>query len=170
MYELIKKDLYYSIKNYLMEDVEVRTHTALHVLKGAVRKVLGAKWTASTYVKENHGRLTVKFERKPTEEEMKEVFRLANEKVKENVKILTEVLPRDEAEKKYGDEIYDLFPVPAEVKELIIVIIPDWNINACNKKHTETTGRVGEIIEDYWRFRNAKQLLEIAFNINPESA
>ncbi|BFH72850.1 hypothetical protein SJAV_07940 [Sulfurisphaera javensis] len=78
---------------------------------------------------------------------------------------MIEVLPRDEAEKKYGDEMYDLFPVPPEVKELTIVIIPDWNINACNKQHTKSTGEVGEIIEDYWRYRNAKQLLEIAFNI-----
>ncbi|TRM77483.1 alanyl-tRNA editing protein AlaX, partial [Sulfolobus sp. B5] len=104
--------------------IEVRTHTALHVVKGAVRKVLGAKWTASVYVKDNHGRLTVKFERKPTEEEIREIFKLANEKVKENVQILVEVLSRQDAEKKYGDEIYDLFPIPNEVKELYIVVIP----------------------------------------------
>nr|WP_168063940.1 alanyl-tRNA editing protein [Sulfolobus sp. S-194] len=148
--------------------IEVKTHTALHIVKGAVRKVLGAKWTASTYVKDNHGRLTVKFERKPTEDEIEEIFKLSNEKVKENVTILTEILPREEAERKYGDEIYDLFPVPPEVKELYIVIIPNWNINACNKQHTKSTGEVGEIIKDYWRFRNSRQFLEIAFNINPK--
>ena len=146
-------------------EIETRTHTALHVVKGAVRKVLGAKWTASTYVNGNHGRLTVKFERKPTEEEIDEIFRLANDKVKEGVPIQVELLPREEAEKKYGDEIYDLFPVPPEVKELYIVIIPDWNINACNKKHTQTTREIGEILKDDWRFRNAKQLLEISFDI-----
>lgn len=147
-------------------EVETRTHTALHVVKGGVRKILGAKWTASTYVEGNHGRLTVKFDRKPTEEEMKKVFEMANQKVKENLPVIIELLPREEAEKKYGDEIYDLFPVPPEVKELYIVIIPEWNINACNKQHTKTTGEIGEIIEDYWRFRNSKQLLEIAFNIS----
>ncbi|MDK2869043.1 MAG: alanyl-tRNA synthetase [Pyrococcus sp.] len=62
--------------------IEVRTHTALHVLKGAVVKVLGkdAKWTAGVYVNGNHGRLTVKFNRKPTQEEIREIERLANEK------------------------------------------------------------------------------------------
>jgi alanyl-tRNA synthetase len=39
----------------------VRAHTALHILKGAVVKVLGdsALWTASTSVSGGHGRLTV---------------------------------------------------------------------------------------------------------------
>mgnify|MGYP001772537842 CR=1 FL=1 len=145
--------------------MEVRTHTALHVVKGALRKVLGTKWTASTYVSNNHGRIAVVCERKPTDEEMEKVFELANLKVKENVPILIEELPREEAEKKYGDEMYDLFPVPQDVKILKIVIIPDWNINACNKQHTKTTGEIGRIVEDYWRYRNSKKLLEVAFNI-----
>ena len=42
---------------------EVRTHTALHVLKGAVVKVLGAEWTAGVAVDGSHGRLTVQFSR-----------------------------------------------------------------------------------------------------------
>jgi alanyl-tRNA synthetase len=143
----------------------MRTHTALHVVKGAVRKVLGAKWTASTYVEGQHGRLTVQFERKPEDKEMEEVFLLANKKVEENSPVLVEELPREEAEKKYGDEMYDLFPVPPEVKVLKVVVIPDWNVNACNKPHTKTTGEVGRISLDHWRFRNSKKLLEISFNI-----
>ncbi len=144
---------------------EVRAHTALHVVKGAVRKVLGAKWTASTYVNGQHGRLTVQFERKPEEREMEEVFLLANKKVEENAPVLVEELPRDEAEKKYGDEMYDLFPVPPEVKVLKVVVIPDWNVNACNKQHTSTTGEVGKIYLDHWRFRGSKKLLEVSFNV-----
>ncbi|EWG07646.1 MAG: alanyl-tRNA synthetase-like protein [Candidatus Aramenus sulfurataquae] len=148
-----------------MSYAEVRTHTALHVVKGAVRKVLGAKWTASTYVEGQHGRLTVQFERKPEDKEMEEVFLLANKKVEENSPVLVEELPREEAEKKYGDEMYDLFPVPPEVKILKVVVIPDWNVNACNKPHTKTTGEVGRISLDHWRFRNSKKLLEISFNV-----
>ncbi|PVU77613.1 alanyl-tRNA editing protein AlaX [Sulfolobus islandicus] len=148
-----------------MDQVEIRTHTALHVVKGAVRKVLGAKWTASTYVNSNHGRLTVKFERKPSDQEMDKVFELANEKVRKNLPIIIEVLHREEAERKYGDEIYDLFLISAEVRELSIVVIPDWSINACNKQHTKFTSEIGEIIKDYWRYGNSKQLLEISFDI-----
>ncbi|NJF25241.1 alanyl-tRNA editing protein [Thermococcus sp. Bubb.Bath] len=147
--------------------IEVRTHTALHVVKGAVVKVLGeeAKWTASVYVNENHGRLTVKFNRKPTPEEISEIERLANEKVKENVPIEVYELPREEAESRFGEEMYDLFPIPPEVRTLKVVVIEGWNVNACNKEHTRTTGEVGKIKIRKVRFRKSKGLLEISFDV-----
>ncbi|MEM2137339.1 MAG: alanyl-tRNA editing protein [Candidatus Methanomethylicia archaeon] len=148
-----------------MEDLETRTHTALHVLKGAVRKVLGAKWTASVYVEGNHGRLTVQYDRKPTDDELKEIERLANMKIMENVPVKVIEMDRSEAEKVFGDEMYDLFPIPEEIKKLSILIIEDWNINACNKKHTRSTGEIGELKIEKVRFRPAKNLLEISFDI-----
>ena len=144
---------------------EIRTHTALHILKGAVVKVLGAKWTASVYVNGTHGRLTVKYDRKPTQEEMKRIEELANEKIREDVPIKILTSPRDEAEKIFGNDMYDLFPVPDNVKTLKIVIIEGWNVNACNKEHPKTTGEVGKIEIRKWRFRRAKELLEISFEV-----
>ncbi len=153
---------------------EVRTHTALHVLKGAVVKVLGegAMWTASTYASGKHGRLTVKFGRKPSPEELKAIEELANRKIEEGLRIEVVVLPREEAERIYGNVIYDLFPVPSDVKELSIVIVYDtdgsiWNINACNKAHTRNSRCIGRIRLGKARFRKSKQLLEIPFDIEP---
>lgn len=148
-----------------MYSPEVRAHTALHVVKGAVVKVLNAKWTASVYVRENHGVLTVKYDRKPTEEEVEEIERLANQKVGESVPIKLYELPREEAEKIFGEEMYDLFPVPESVKTLKVVVIEGWNVNACNKEHTKTTGEVGRIIIRKTRFRKSKGLLEISFDV-----
>ncbi len=147
--------------------MEVRTHTALHVLKGAAVKVLGdkARWTASTYVKGNHGVLMVKFDRKPTPEEIETIERLANEKIRENVPIKVYELPREQAEKRFGDDMYDLFPVPEKVKTLKVVVIDGWNVNACNKEHTKTTGEIGEIKIRKVRFRKSKELLEISFEV-----
>jgi len=146
--------------------IEVRTHTALHILKGAVRKVLGAKWTASVFVTGNKGRLTVQYDRKPTPEELQKIEELANEKIKENAEIKIHVLSRDEAEKRWGDEIYDLFPIPEHIKELSVLEIENWNLNACKEHHTKTTGEVGEIKLTKVRFRNAKKLLELSFIVN----
>jgi len=147
------------------EEVEIKTHTALHVLKGAARKILGTKWTAGVYVNVSHGRLTLQCDRKPTEEEIKKIEELANRKIKENIPIKVITLDRGEAEDRYGDEIYDLFPIPPHIKELKIVIIEDWNINACDKRHTKTTGKIGKIKIKKIRFRKKKRLLEISYNI-----
>jgi len=153
---------------------EVRAHTALHVLKGAVVRVLGegAKWTASTYVEGKHGRLTVQFDRKPTDEEVKAVEELTNAKIAEDLKIEVKVLPREVAEDRYGDVIYDLFPVPQHIRELHVVVVYDsdgsiWNINACNKQHLPSARYIGRIKVGKVRFRQSKKLLEIPFDIEP---
>ncbi|ACS90649.1 MULTISPECIES: alanyl-tRNA editing protein AlaX [Thermococcus] len=147
--------------------MEVKTHTALHVLKGAVVKVLGeeAKWTAAVYVNGNHGRLTIKFNRKPTKEEIAMIEEFANRKIEENAPIKVHELPREEAESRFGEDMYDLFPIPEEIRTLKVVVIEDWNINACNKEHTKTTGEIGQIKIRKVRFRKVKELLEISFDV-----
>lgn len=148
-----------------MSDEEQRTHSAVHVVKGAVQKVLGAKWTASVYVSGTHGRLTVQFDRKPTEDEVAKMEHLANEKVTEGAEVLEFEMERQEAEGHFGDEIYDLFPVPGDVTLLKIVRIPDWNINCCNERHVDNTVQIGRIRLGKPRFRNSKKELEVEFDI-----
>ena len=146
---------------------DVRTHTALHVLKGAVVKVLGkdAMWTASTFVDGSHGRLTVKFIRKPSLEEIKRIQEEANRKIAEDAPVRVVELDREEAERQFGKIIYDLYPIPPSVKRLKIVVIDSWNINACNKPHLASTGDIGRLVIRKWRFRRSKKLLEISFDI-----
>ncbi len=153
---------------------EVRAHSALHVVKGAVVRVLGegARWTASTYVSGRHARLTVKFDRKPSPDEVRAIEELANRKAAEGLIFETVTMPREEAERIYGDEIYDLFPVPSHVRELTIVIVRDvdggvWNINACSKQHVHSSRCIGRIRIGKVRFRRSKQLLEIPFDVEP---
>jgi len=144
---------------------ELRTHSAVHVVKGAVHKVLGTKWTASVYVSGSHGRLTLQFDRKPTDEEMARVEQAINEKITEGVEVLEFEMEKQEAEGHFGDAIYDLFPVPSEVTLLKIVRIPDWNINCCNERHVENTLQIGKVTLEKPKFRNAKRELEIGFDL-----
>ena len=148
-----------------MSDEEVRTHSAVHVVKGAVQKVLGAKWTASVHVSGSHGRLTVQFDRMPSAEELSRVERAVNEKVAESVDVLEFEMERQEAEGHFGDAIYDLFPVPSEVTLLKLVRIPDWNINCCNERHVDSTSEIGGVRLGKPRFRNSKRELEIEFDL-----
>jgi alanyl-tRNA synthetase len=148
--------------------LEVRAHTALHVLKGAVVQVLGAKWTSGVSVKESHGRLTIQYDRKPTDEEIKLVEDKVKGKIGENATIEVLKMDREEAEKRWGDLIYDVFPIPESVTNLSICHIEGWNVNACNKIHTSTTGEIGGFKLTKVRFRNAKQLLELSFDVFDE--
>jgi alanyl-tRNA synthetase len=135
------------------------------VVKGAVQKVLGAKWTASVFVSGSHGRLTVQFDRKPTDEEMARLEQAANEKIAEGAEMLEFEMERQEAEGHFSDSIYDLFPVPSDVTILKIVRIPDWNINCCDERHVENTLMIGKVKLEKPRFRNAKRELEIGFDL-----
>ena len=130
-----------------------------------MERVLGAKKTASVYVDGRHGRLTVQFERKPTDEEMARIERLANEKVAEGSEVLEFEMEKEEAEGHFGDAIYDLFPLTPGATRLRIVRIPDWNINCCNERHVENTLQVGKMKLAKARFRNSKRELEIEFDL-----
>ncbi len=143
----------------------VRTHTALHVVKGAARRILGTKWTASVYVEGLHGRLTVQCDRQPTETELLEIERLANEKIEANLEVQELEMAHAEAVGKWGDDIYDLFPIPAGITRLRILHIPDWNVNACKEPHTKRTGEILAIRLEKVRYRAGKQLLEIPFDV-----
>ena len=149
-----------------MMTIETRTHTALHVLKGAAVKVLGARWTAGVYVKDNHGRLILQFDRKPTPEEVSRIEKLANSKIIEDAPVEVNDMGRPEAEELYGDAIYDLFPIPPFITRLSILHIPDWNVNACNKQHTPTTAEIGRLTITKTRYRTTKKLLEISYDIH----
>ncbi|MFQ5980415.1 MAG: alanyl-tRNA editing protein [Candidatus Heimdallarchaeota archaeon] len=147
--------------------MESRIHTALHVLKGAARKILGndAKWTAGVHTTDEGGKLTIRFNRKPTEEEISAIEAEANSLIQQNLPIETYQMSQAEAQNQFGEEHLDLFPIPETIKTLSIVEIKDWNINACNKAHTKTTGDVGPISIRKIRFRQSKQRLEISFAI-----
>ncbi|HLD42159.1 MAG TPA: hypothetical protein VJB06_03915 [archaeon] len=94
-----------------------KVDSALHVLKGAVQKVLDTPLTTSVYAEGNNGRLTVEYEAKPTEEHMKKIESLANGKIKENVAIKMFDMDRKETEQKYGKIIYDKFPIPEKIQK-----------------------------------------------------
>jgi alanyl-tRNA synthetase len=150
-----------------MTELETRTHTALHIVKGALVKVLGenARWTTSAYVDGNHGRIHVEFDHKPRDEKIELIEKKANQIINEDRSIEILKLDREEAERRWGDWIYDRFPIPEQITELDIFYLPGWNVNACNKKHTKTTGQVGKIMIVKTRYRNSRNELEVSYDI-----
>lgn len=145
--------------------LEVRTHTALHIVKGAIFRVLGAKWSTSAASEGGHGRIAVELDRKPTDEEEAEIQRLVDQKIREDARIEVQEMSRSDAETRFGDYIYDKFPLPESIQTLTVFHLPGWNVNACNKTHTRSTGEVGKVTISKIRYRGGKGVLEVSFDV-----
>ena len=109
--------------------------------------------------------MTLQYDRKPSDEEIRRVEKAANEKIAEGTEVLEFEMEKEEAEGHFGDDIYDLFPLPPGASRLRIVRIPDWNINCCNERHVENTLQIGRITFGKARYRNSKGELEIEFDL-----
>ena len=105
------------------------------------------------------------FDRKPTDEEMQRIEEAANAKIKEDAATEIYEMARSDAEARWGDDMYDLFPLPAELVIVKVFHLPGWNVNTCGKQHCEKTGEVGGIKVSKWRYRANKQLLEMSFDV-----
>ncbi|MCK5562840.1 alanine--tRNA ligase, partial [Candidatus Bathyarchaeota archaeon] len=122
----------------------MKQHTATHVLMGAARRVLGQHvWQAGAQKDVDRSRLDFSHFRRLTLEEMHKIEELANETVIRSVPVETSWKPRTEAEKQYGFRLYQGGVVPG--KEIRVVNIKDWDVEACGGTHLRNTGEIGFI-------------------------
>ncbi len=119
-------------------------HTGAHIISGAVRKILGEHvLQAGAEKKVDKAHLDIFHYKKISDREIEEIEKLANSCIKEGRKILIRWIDRTEAEQKYGFKIYQGGAVPG--KEIRIVEIKDWDVEACGGLHLENT-READII------------------------
>ncbi len=121
-----------------------RHHTAVHILNAACREVLGKHiWQGGSAKDEFKAHLDVTHYRKITDEEMKKIELLTNKHILENRRVTVEVLPRNEAEKKYGFGLYQGGAVPG--KEIRVVTVEGVDSEACGGTHEmlDYTGEIG---------------------------
>jgi len=119
-------------------------HTSTHIINGAARKVLGEHvWQAGAQKDVDESRLDITHYTNLTDEEVKEIEKLANEIVREDIPVEIYEFPRFEAEKRYGYRLYQGGVVPG--KELRVVKIGDHDVEACGGTHLERTGEIGLI-------------------------
>lgn len=122
----------------------MRHHTGTHVLMGALVRVLGKHvWQAGSQLHTDWARLDISHYKRVSEEELREIERLANRIVMENRKVTWEWLPRTEAEMKYGFRLYQGGVVPGRV--IRVLKIEDWDVQACGGTHLPNTGLIGPI-------------------------
>lgn len=141
---LLKGDLVNGSIDTKRRYIITRHHTATHIVNGACRAVLGPwVWQHSAFKDVDLGRLDITHFAHLTHENIVAIERLANEVVRRNLPVVIRWMPRMEAEGKYGFRLYQGGVAP--VKDLRIVNIEGFDVEACGGTHVKTTGEIGMI-------------------------
>lgn len=125
----------------------IKHHTAHHLLLAALRQILGPTVVQrGSNVTSERLRLDFSFERKVTAEELKKVEDIVNQKIREDLPVVMEQLPKAEAlqsgalaefGQKYGDVV-------------TVYSIGDFSIELCGGPHITKTSQLGrfEILKE----------------------
>jgi alanyl-tRNA synthetase len=120
----------------------MKHHTAAHILNAAAREVLGNHiWQGGSKKEENKAHLDLTHFKKITPEELNKIELTANKIIQESIQVENFVLERNLAEQKFGFRLYQGGAVPG--KELRIVEIKGYDVEACGGTHVKNTGEIG---------------------------
>jgi len=141
--ELHVGDHVHAIVNEAARWDTARNHTGTHILHAALRQVLGEKATqAGSVVEPDRLRFDFHWSAPLTDEQIREVERIANEQIRRDEQVQTEVLTPEEAfekgaiglfEEKYGDHVR-------------VVSVPGFSMELCGGTHCRATGQIGELV------------------------
>jgi len=138
-----------------------RHHTATHLVHDSAKRVLGKHvWQAGAQKSEDRARLDISHYKRITEAELKAIEMEANRRVMEFAPVDTQFLPRTEAEKLFGFELYQ-GGVPPGTQIRVVRVGTD--IEACAGTHVTNTGMIGAIkILRTERIQDGVERIEVA--------
>jgi alanyl-tRNA synthetase len=126
--------------NYADRQATRANHSSLHLLQAALKQVLGNHIAqAGSYNCPAYGRFDFTHFEKPSEEQLKQVERIVNEKINEDLSIDTEVLPIEEAKKTGATALFD-----EKYGDFVrVVSMGEFSKEFCGGTHASNTGDLG---------------------------
>ena len=122
----------------------MRHHTGTHLVLGAARRVLGKHaWQAGAKKGVESSRIDISHYDRITDEQVREIERLATEVALQDIPVESMWLPREKAEQEYGYILYQGGVVPG--RDIRVIKIGDWDVEACAGTHCTRTGQIGTI-------------------------
>ena len=137
-----------------MEELEERevsfppAHTAEHLLNQTMVRMFGCRRSDNAHVERKKSKITYVLERKPDRKQEREIERMMNELIAEDLPVTFEMVSRDDL-----PEEVDLSRLPDDTAQTIrLVRIGDYDVCACIGKHVRSTGQIGrfEMLGTNW--------------------
>ena len=120
----------------------MRAHTAAHILAESLHRNSGA-FTTGNQLSEDECRIDSNFEYSP--ELIERIFKEANEVIEKDLEVTAKTLPRQEAE-KLPNMTKLAKGLPAEIKEVRMVSVGDYDMQADGGTHVKSTKEIGRIV------------------------
>lgn len=117
-----------------------RTHTATHLLQAALREILGETVKQSgSLVSEDRVRFDFSYSSPSSDEHLKRITSLINEKIRENLSVTVKKMSLKEAQEKGAIALFG-----AKYKEKVrLVSIGKFSQEVCAGTHLSSTGEIG---------------------------
>ncbi|MEC8077287.1 MAG: alanine--tRNA ligase [Candidatus Thermoplasmatota archaeon] len=118
-----------------------RHHTATHLIGAAAREILGPHiWQAGASKSVDRARLDITHHRRLTREIIESIESRVNSLVLEDHLVNTQFYSREEADKKYGNTLYQ--GGAPKYREVRVVEIPSVDAQACAGTHVFSTSKI----------------------------